>query len=59
MATEATNAGRTSSVLDGPRQQSVTDEYSKLSDDMEYRREVAEKIGAAFTVPAPMIPIGT
>jgi type II secretory pathway predicted ATPase ExeA len=41
----------------GQAKQSVTDEYSKLSGDMEYRREVAEKIGTGFTVSAPMIPM--
>jgi hypothetical protein len=41
----------------GHAKQSLTDEYSKLSDDMEYRREVAEKIGTGFTVPARMIPM--
>ena len=41
----------------GHAKQSVTDEYSKLSDDMEYRREVAEKIGTGFAVPARMIPM--
>jgi hypothetical protein len=37
----------------------MTDGYSKLSDDIEYRREVAEKIGTGFTVPmlkVPMVP---
>jgi integrase len=43
----------------GHAKQSVTDGYSKVSDDVEYRHEVAEKIGTGFTVPmlkVPMIP---
>lgn len=36
---------------------SVTDDYSKLSDDVEYRYEVAEKIGTGFTVPTNMKPM--
>jgi integrase len=36
---------------------SVTDGYSKLADDAKYRYEVAEKIGAGFTIPASMRPM--
>jgi len=35
----------------------VTDSYSKVSDDIEYRLEVAEKIGTGFDLPAMMIPM--
>jgi integrase len=41
----------------GHAKSSMTDGYSKLSDDIEYRREVAEKIGTGFTVPASMRPM--
>ncbi len=43
----------------GHAKSNMTDSYSKLSDDIEYRREVAEKIGTGFTVPmlkVPMVP---
>jgi integrase len=43
----------------GHAKSSMTDGYSKLSDDIEYRHEVAEKIGTGFTVPmlkVPMVP---
>lgn len=43
----------------GHAKQSVTDGYSKLSDDVEYRYEVAEKIGTGFavqTIMKPMVP---
>jgi len=40
----------------GHAESSVTDGYSKLSEDREYRREVAEKIGLGFAVPASMRP---
>jgi integrase len=41
----------------GHAKSSMTDGYSKLSDDIEYRREVAEKIGTGFTVPTSMRPM--
>jgi integrase len=41
----------------GHAKSSMTDGYSKLSDDIEYRREVAEKIGMGFTVPTSMRPM--
>jgi integrase len=43
----------------GHAKSTMTDSYSKLSDDIEYRLEVAEKIGTGFTVPmlkVPMVP---
>jgi integrase len=43
----------------GHAKSNMTDSYSKLSDDIEYRREVAKKIGTGFTVPmlkVPMVP---
>jgi integrase len=40
----------------GHAKSSVTDSYSKVSDDLEYRKEVAEAIGTGFTIPAAMIP---
>jgi integrase len=43
----------------GHAKSSMTDGYSKLSDDIEYRHEVAEKIGTGFTIPmfkVPMVP---
>ena len=43
----------------GHAKSSMTDGYSKLSDDIEYRHEVAEKIGTGFTTPVfkvPMVP---
>lgn len=41
----------------GHAKSSMTDGYSKLADDIEYRREVAEKIGTGFTVPTSMRPM--
>jgi integrase len=41
----------------GHAKSSMTDGYSKLSDDIDYRREVAEKIGTGFTVPTSMRPM--
>jgi len=38
----------------GHAKSSMTDNYSKLDEDVEYRLEVAEKIGAGFAVPASM-----
>jgi hypothetical protein len=36
----------------GQSESSVTDTYSKLADDVEFRRQVAEKLGTGFDVPA-------
>ena len=41
----------------GHAKSSMTDGYSKLADDIEYRREVAENIGTGFTVPTSMRPM--
>jgi integrase len=41
----------------GHAKQSVTDTYSKLADDEEFRKEVVEKIGTGFAVPASMRPM--
>jgi integrase len=41
----------------GHAKQSVTDSYSKLADDEEFRREVVEKIGTGFAFPASMRPM--
>jgi integrase len=41
----------------GHAKSSMTDGYSKLADDIEYRREVVEKIGTGFTVPTSMRPM--
>jgi integrase len=41
----------------GHAKSSMTDNYSKLHEDVEYRLEVAEKIGAGFAVPASMRPM--
>jgi site-specific recombinase XerC len=41
----------------GHSKSSMTDGYSKLSDDIAYRHEVTEKIGAGFTVPTSMRPM--
>jgi hypothetical protein len=36
----------------------VTDDYSKLKDDLEFRREVAIRVGLGFEFPSKMIAIG-
>jgi integrase len=45
----------------GQAEQSVTDGYSKLSGDVEFRKQVVEEVGTGFVVPAceerPMIPM--
>lgn len=41
----------------GHSKKSMTDEYSKLSEDLHYRLEVAEKIGTGFIVPTSMRPM--
>jgi integrase len=41
----------------GHAKQTVTDGYSKLADDMEFRAKVAETVGTGFTVPAAMRPM--
>ena len=44
----------------GHAEQSVADGYSKLADDVEFRKEVTEKLGTGFEIPAyeekPVIP---
>jgi hypothetical protein len=37
--------------------QSMTDGYSMLAQDVDFRKEVAEKLGAGFDVPDPMTPM--
>jgi len=41
----------------GHAKESVTDTYSKLADDVEFRQEVAEKLGTGFIVPVSLIPM--
>lgn len=41
----------------GHAKQSVTDGYSMLAQDVEFRREVTDKLGTGFDVPASMIPM--
>jgi integrase len=41
----------------GHAKESVTDGYSKLADDVEFRKEVAEKIGTGFDVPTSLRPM--
>jgi integrase len=45
----------------GHAEQSVTDSYSKVADDVEFRKEVTEKLGTGFEIPAyetkPVIPM--
>jgi integrase len=45
----------------GHAEQSVTDGYSKLADDVEFRKEVTEKLGTGFEIPGyeekPVIPM--
>lgn len=41
----------------GHAKQSVTDGYSMLAQDVEFRREVAENLGTGFDVPASMRPM--
>ncbi len=41
----------------GHANSSITDGYSKLAEDWEYRREVAENVGSGFDVPAALIPM--
>jgi hypothetical protein len=45
----------------GHAEQSVTDGYSKLAEDVEFRKEVTEKLGTGFEIPAyeekPVIPM--
>jgi hypothetical protein len=36
----------------GHAEQSVTDSYSKLADDVAFRKQVAEQVGAGFVIPA-------
>jgi hypothetical protein len=57
MDEEAASTGRFDSLLARHAKSSVTDDYSKLADDLEYRLEVTQKIGAGFTVPASTRPM--
>jgi integrase len=41
----------------GHAKQSITDGYSKLDEDLEFRHEVAEKVGAGFVVPNAVRPM--
>ena len=41
----------------GHAKQSVTDVYSKVEDDLDYRYEVSEKVGVGFAVPDSMRPM--
>jgi integrase len=41
----------------GHAKQSVTDGYSKLENDVEFRRDEAEKVGTGFEVPNSMRPM--
>ena len=41
----------------GHAKESITDGYSMLAQDVDFRREVAEKLGAGFDVPASMTPM--
>lgn len=45
----------------GHAKQSVTDGYSKLGEDVEFRRQIAESVATGFDVPAfeyqPLVPM--
>ena len=41
----------------GHADKSVTDGYSKLKEDVEFRRDQAEKIGTGFALPVSMRPM--
>jgi integrase len=41
----------------GHAKQSMTDGYSMLAEDVDFRQEVAEKLGTGFDVPASMTPM--
>ena len=41
----------------GHANQSITDGYSKLADDVEFRREEVEKLGTGFDVPVSVRPM--
>jgi hypothetical protein len=41
----------------GHAKQSVTDGYSKLAEDVEFRAQVAETVGAGFVVPSAVRPM--
>jgi hypothetical protein len=36
----------------------VTDSYSKLKDDAEFRKQVAEKVGLGFELPSEKVVVG-
>jgi hypothetical protein len=35
----------------------VTDGYSKLSEDMDFRKECADKVGLAFAIPSSILEV--
>jgi integrase len=41
----------------GHAKESITDTYSKLADDIEFRKQVAETVGTGFEVPSALIPM--
>ena len=41
----------------GHAKSSVTDAYSKVAEDVDFRLEVAEQVGTGFAVPANTIPM--
>ena len=41
----------------GHANKSVTDGYSKLSEDMDFRKECAEKVGLGFTIPSSILEV--
>ena len=41
----------------GRANKSVTDGYSKLSEDMDFRKECAEKVGLGFAIPSSILEV--
>jgi integrase len=41
----------------GHAEQSVTDGYSKLAEDVEFRVQVAETVGTGFVIPSAVRPV--
>jgi len=41
----------------GHAPRTVTDEYSKLKDDVEFRKDVAERVGLGFSLPRQLHPV--
>jgi hypothetical protein len=41
----------------GHAKESVTDKYSELADDVEFRMEIAEAVGMGFDVPSSLRPM--